>query len=98
MQNRAANNGEKTLIQELITLRNKSQSARENDSVAHLLGNNSHLRRIMNNDVCRREKQIFVNKQPCSRFSLIKGDWRKGTDQFGFKADRFAGGNHGYLN
>lgn len=97
MQNRAANNGEKTLIQELITLRNKSQSACENDSVAHLLGN-SHLRGIMNNDVCRRGKQIFVNKQPRSRFSLIKGDWRKGTDQFGFKADRFAGGNRGYLN
>lgn len=62
MQNRTANNGEKTLILKLITLLNKPQSALENDSVAHLFGNNHHLHRLMNNGAGVEGEQIFINK------------------------------------
>lgn len=69
------------LIQLLITLCNKLQSACENDSVAHLLGNNSHLCSMVNNDVDGRGKQIFVNKQislqlqPLLRVAGEKREW-----------------------
>lgn len=62
MQNHMANNGEKTLIRKLITLLNNPQTALENESVAHLFGNNHHLHRNMNNDVCKEGKQIFIDK------------------------------------
>lgn len=47
MQHQTAHNEEKTLIQKLITLLNKQQSALENDIVAHLFGNNRHLHRAV---------------------------------------------------
>ena len=62
MQRRMANNGEKTLIQKLITLLNKPQSALENDSVAHLFETYHHLHRIMKNGVCMEGEQIFINE------------------------------------
>lgn len=66
MQNRTANNGEKTLIRKLITLLNKQQRALENDSVTHLFRNNLHLHNIKNSAMCKRGEQIFINKQPWS--------------------------------
>lgn len=85
------NGAAETVIQLLITPRNKSQSACENDSVAHLLGNNGHLRGIVNNDVGGRGKQIFVRKQTAPQLrshygSLVKR-WRNG---FGFKSAKAA--------
>lgn len=76
---------EEILIQLLIALCNKSQSACENGSTAHLFRNNGHLRGIVNNDVGGRGTQIFVNKQTAPQLqphykSLVK----RGRNGFGF--------------